>query len=174
MKTDSLPGIRAISVPLLASALLLPAGSARADRGDAFLSLAPAVDVFEAGVGGALGAQFGVNPHFDLFLEADATVSDPGSDDRDLESAFLLGSYYAPYSGEIRPRLGASMGILYQQDDENDVQEMGVNFGLHLQGLFDLFDAVRLFAEIHPNVTAGGEGEFTVLAKAGILFRLSK
>lgn len=159
---------------ILASALLLPAGSALADRGDVFLSLAPVLDVFEPGFGGALGLQFGVNPETDLFVEANASVSDPGADDWGMESAFLLGSFYTPYAGEIRPRLGGSMGILYMQEDEDDVQEVGLNLGLHLQGLFDVSDAMRLFAEAHPSITFGEEGEFSVLAKVGVQFRLSK
>lgn len=159
---------------ILAAALLLPAGSALADRGDVFLSLAPAVDVTEAGFGGALGVQVGVNPETDFFAEAHTTVSDPGDEDRDLESAFLLGSFYTPYFGEIRPRLGGSVGLLYRQDDEDDVQATAFNCGLHLQGVFDFSDGVRLFAEAHPNITFGEEGEATLLAKVGILFRLSK
>jgi hypothetical protein len=159
---------------ILATALLLPAGSALADRGDVFLSLAPAIDAFEPGFGGALGLQFGVNPETDLFAEYNASAADPGSGDWDVESSFLFGSFYTPYSGEIRPRLGGSLGLLYQYDDEDDLEEVGLNLGVHLQGLFDVSDAVRLFAEAHPSITFGEEGEFSVLAKAGILFRLSK
>lgn len=164
--------MKAVNRWILAAALLCP-GSALADRGDIFLTLAPAMDIFETGFGGALGLQFGVNPETDFFLEADVTASDIGSD-LGMQTQYLAGSFYTPYAGEIRPRLGGSLGVVHRMMDDASTHEVGFHAALHLQALYDASDAMRLFAEVDPYLSTGENGGFGTLVKLGLQFRLSK
>jgi hypothetical protein len=161
--------------PILAACLaLFHAVPALAEKGDLFLSLAPAIDAFQSdgpSVGGGLGLQLGANESTDFFLESDLTTRVDSHDDRTLETRVLLGSLYTPYFGEIRPRFGGSAGVIHVSAP--DVNEVYFNLGFHLQGLYDASDAVRLFAEAHPNLTFGSHGDFSTLIKVGLMFRLS-
>jgi hypothetical protein len=165
--------------PILAAGLaacfaLFHAVPAHAEKGDLFLSLAPAIDAFESdgpSLGGGLGLQLGVNESTDFFLESILTTRVDSDEDRTLETHGLLGSLYTPYFGEIRPRFGGSAGVVHVSAP--DVDEVYFNLGLHLQGLYDASDAFRLFAEVHPNLTFGSNGGFSTLFKVGLTFRLS-
>lgn len=147
----------------------------RADKGDLFLSIAPVVDASKTdrpAFGGAAALQLGANASTDLTLEADWTGTGKSlSGDGLMETRILLGSLYTPFFGEMRPRFGGSGGVIHVLGPRG-VDELYFNLGFHLQGLYDLADAIRLFAEVHPNVTFGDEGEFSTLVKAGIQFRL--
>lgn len=158
-----------------ALACLLALGAAHADKGDLFLSIAPAVDVSKTdqpAFGGAAALQLGANQWTDLTLEADWTgTRDSFRGDENMETRILLGSLYTPFFGEMRPRFGGSGGVIHVLGPKG-VDEVYFNLGFQLQGLYDVADAIRLFAEVHPNVTFGDEGEFSTLVKAGIQFRL--
>lgn len=161
-----------------AAALVLGAACASfADRGDLFLSLAPVVDAMtpsEPAFGGSVSLQLGANEATDFLFETDITAAkDSDADESRIESRFLIGSLYTPFFGEIRPRFGGSGGIVSVQAP-GGINEAYFNLGFHLQGLYDVSDAVRLFAETHPNLTFGTHGSFSTLMKAGIIFRLSK
>lgn len=162
---------------ILAAGLLLgPAGSVLADHGDMFLSVAPAIDAFKTdgpSFGGSLGLQLGVNTETDFFLESTLTTRMDSNETNAVETRFLLGSMYTGMSGDIRPRFGGSGGIAYITDD-GGTDEVYFNLGVHLQGLYDASDAVRLFVEANPNLTIGDNGGFSTLVKAGLLFRLTK
>lgn len=158
---------------VLASLLVLAA--AHAGKGDLFLSIAPAVDASKTDqpvFGGAAALQLGANQWTDLTLEADWTgTRESFRGDGAMETRILLGSLYTPFFGEMRPRFGGSGGVIHVLGPRG-VDEVYFNLGFQLQGLYDVADAIRLFAEVHPNVTFGDEGEFSTLVKAGIQFRL--
>ena len=150
-------------------------GAAHADKGDLFLSVAPMVDAVKTdqpAFGGAAALQLGANPWTDFTLEADWTGTGKSlSGDGVMETRILLGSLFTPFFGEMRPRFGGSGGVIHVQGPKG-VDEVYFNLGFQLQGLYDASDAIRLFAEVHPNATFGDEGEFSTLVKAGIQVRL--
>lgn len=163
---------------LTAAALVLGAACASsADRGDLFLSLAPVIDAMkpsEPAYGGSVSLQLGANEATDFMFETDVTSSsDADTDENTIETRLLIGSLYTPYFGEIRPRFGGSGGVV-SVVAPGGVNEVYFNLGFHLQGLYDVSDTVRLFAEAHPNLTFGTHGRFSTMMKAGITFRLSK
>lgn len=152
------------------------ATAAFADKGDLFLSLAPVIDAAKPSApafGGSASFQMGVNEATDFMLEGSATFATGSDDETTRETRLLLGSLYTPYFGDIRPRFGGSGGLVHVDAPEG-VDEVYLNLGFHLQGLYDASDRIRLFAEAHPNFTFGKHGEFSTLMKVGLLFRLSK
>jgi hypothetical protein len=128
-----------------------------AAKGDLFLSLAPAVDPLRdpPAFGGGASLQLGVNEATDFFLEGIGTGSRGSGDDEDrVETRVLLGSFYTPFFGDIRPRFGGSGGLEYVSAP-GGVSDLYFNLGFHLQGLYDASDRFRLFAEVLPNLTFG-------------------
>lgn len=167
--------MRSALLPAAAAALTLALGAARADRGDLFLSLAPSVDAArtdEPAFGGFASLQLGANEATDLFVEAGWSGSrDAFAGDADMETRILIGSFYTPFFGEIRPRFGGSGGMVHLAGPDG-LNEVYLNLGLHLQGIYAVSDRFRLFAEAHPNITFGRDGEGSILVKAGFQVRL--
>jgi hypothetical protein len=161
----------------LTAGLALGLGAAQADKGDVFLAVMPVVAPFnsdEGMFGGGASISVGANEMTDFQLEVDYTVQ-PGyfDDDGVAETRYVLGSFFTPYFGDIRPRFGGSAGFTHVMA-AGAGSEVLFNAGLNLQGLFDLSSDTRLFAEANPSVSIGDEGGFSTLFKVGVQFRLSK
>ena len=149
----------------------------KADRGDMFLSVMPMVSPFtssEAMFGGGLNLSMGANERTEIQFELDWTAQ-PGYFDNQgfTETRYLIGSLFTPYFGDIRPRFGGSFGLIHALGS-GGVSEVGFNTGVHLQGLWDLSQAVRLFAEANPNFSFGKYADLSTLIKVGMQFRLTK
>jgi hypothetical protein len=161
----------------LSAGLLLGLGMAQADKGDIFLSVMPMVSPFnsdEALFGGGASISVGANEMTDFQLELDYIVQ-PGyfDDDGVSETRYLLGSFFTPYFGDIRPRFGGSVGLAHV-NAAGPGSDVPFYAGLHLQGLFDMSSDTRLFAEANPCIFIGESGGFSTLFKVGVQFRLSK
>jgi hypothetical protein len=147
------------------------------DKGDVFLFGSVLTDPTVSGgpaFGGEAGVQLGANEKTDFQLSANVNAT-PGyfGSTGSLNARYLLTSYFTPYFGDIRPRLGGSVG-LNQVLAHGGVNDVLFNAGVHLQGLVALNPNVLLFGEVNPNMTFGDGGNFSTLIKLGILFRLSK
>jgi len=154
------------------------AAMASAAKGDLFLSIAPAVDPSREplAVGGDVSLQLGVNDATDFMFEAASLGSfGSGADQDRSDTRLLVGSYYTPYFGDIRPRFGGSVGLDYVSGPRGgDKSAVGVNLAFYLQGLYDVSDRMRLFMEAQPQLNTGTLGGFSTLLKVGLLFRLGK
>jgi hypothetical protein len=161
----------------LAASFVFCLSQANADKGDIFLAVMPVVAPFNSGegmFGGGANVSIGANENTDFQLEMDWTAQ-PAYFDNDgvAETRLLLGSFFTPYFGDIRPRFGGSAGFAHVTGF-SDLNEVAFNAGLHLQGLFDMSSNTRLFAEANPSISIGDSGGFSTLFKVGIQFRLSK
>jgi hypothetical protein len=148
------------------------------EKGDIMLNAAVAVDpVIETGpgFGGELGLELGVNEYTDFQLNIDYLISqDFISEDGILNNRYYVASYYTPYFGEIRPRIGGSLGLIYIDDEISQIDEVLFFAGFHIQGIMNLSDFLNLYGDISPKISFGKGGGFSTVIKIGLQFRLTK
>lgn len=147
--------------------------SARAERGDLFLELAPRAsfggDSLGPGIGGALGLSFGANERTDLglLLHFDQHPGEDGGEDAQ-EIGAVLTSFFTPYLGDFRPRFGAHLG--FSLFDE----EPALSAGVDLQALYQPNDRVQFHAGIVPDFLFGKESQFFLRVPVGVRIRLGR
>jgi hypothetical protein len=155
--------------------------SAQAGRGDLFLTVSALSDPFlldEPSLGGQLGLEMGVNDRTDFFAAASLSPSLKSfSEDGPQTYRLLLGSWFSPYFGEIRPRIGGYAGyaIIGVPQTKNVAS---FNVGMALQGLWQVNDGMALAATISPNLLLGSsediESNFSLPIALSLQFRLGK
>jgi hypothetical protein len=137
---------------------------AQAGRGDMFLTVSAISDPFlleEPALGGQLGLEMGLNEKTDFFAAASFTPSiESFSAEGPQTYKLILGSWFTPYFGEIRPRIGGYAGyaIIDVPVTKNIVS---FNMGVALQGYWQVNDGTALSATVSPNWLIGSNEDLS-------------
>ncbi len=146
------------------------------DKGDIFFSVKGVTsilleDTFSAG--GDLGIEFGFNERTDFSING-SFLYGPETDEFDgfILTDLAFSSFFTPYFGDIRPRIGGKVGICdFRQNEADEIMPL---IGVPIQALITLNPSLMLLGEVSPALAFGEKSFFDVSLRAGIKFRLSK
>ena len=132
----------------------------------------------QAGIGGNVALQMGVNSRTDFELRAlaaqapNATVNSSGEAKDLLKVGAQFISWYTPYFGQIRPQFGGHLGAIYQKG--GDINNTVMDLGLNARAIFCASDRWRFYLEGSWQAGFGKDGDISENIGAGLMFRIGK
>lgn len=121
------------------------------------LAAAPILARGVPGVGASIGADVATSRRTAIEGGIDAVMNGAylsGGAEGEMQARYRIAGFVDPMDGRLRPRAGASVGLLQRSYQLRD-DELAVHLGLHLQAVLQTSPGMTWFAEAMPTTILG-------------------